>query len=59
MSESIGLDIGLNILRILFTAILCYTLFMSTIWNNVEKNALKAGSLAMEIYLTTLNGDRN
>ncbi|XP_076179205.1 putative neutral sphingomyelinase [Ptiloglossa arizonensis] len=63
---SIGLDcfivstsatIGLNVGRIFLTAILCYTLFMSTIWNNVEKNALSAGCLEMEICLRNLNND--
>lgn len=54
---SIGLDcsftsldviIGLNIGRIFLTAILCYTLFMSSIWNSVEKNALKAACLGID-----------
>ncbi|XP_076249787.1 neutral sphingomyelinase isoform X2 [Calliopsis andreniformis] len=52
---SLGVNIGLNIGRIFLTAILCYTLFMSTIWNSVEKNTLKAGCLGMEIYLTNLS----
>lgn len=51
VDRSIGIDIGLNILRIFLTAILCYALFMSSIWNNVEKNALRAGCLAIEIYI--------
>lgn len=55
MDRSIGIDIGLNILRIFLTAILCYALFMSSIWNNVEKNALKAGCLAIEIYIKQLS----
>lgn len=63
---SIGLDcsftslnviIGLNIGRIFLTAILCYTLFMSSIWNSVEKNALKAACLGMEICLGNLNNN--
>ncbi|EFN81167.1 Putative neutral sphingomyelinase [Harpegnathos saltator] len=59
MNTSLSIDIGLNILRILLTAMLCYILFMSSIWNSVEKNALKAGCLAIKIYLTKLNHDRN
>ena len=50
-----GVSIGLNVGRIFLTALLCYTLFMSSIWNSVEKNALKAGCLGMEIYLTNFN----
>ncbi|OAD62358.1 Putative neutral sphingomyelinase [Eufriesea mexicana] len=52
---SLEVSIGFNIGRILLTAILCYTLFMSSIWNSVEKNALKAACLEMKIYLTNLN----
>ncbi|KAL6258621.1 hypothetical protein P5V15_010574 [Pogonomyrmex californicus] len=54
MNTSLAVDIGLNIACILLTAILCYTLFMSSIWNSVEKNALKAGCLGIEIYMTQL-----
>ncbi|XP_011331930.1 putative neutral sphingomyelinase isoform X2 [Ooceraea biroi] len=57
LNTSLGIDIGLNIARIFLTAILCYTLFMSSIWNSVEKNALKAGCLTIEIYMTQLNND--
>ncbi|XP_051176824.1 putative neutral sphingomyelinase isoform X2 [Leptopilina boulardi] len=53
-STSIGLSIGINIGRLLGTAVLCYSLFMSSIWNSVEKNALKAGHSAMEIHLNQL-----
>ena len=53
--SSLDVTIGVNIGRILLTAILCYTLFMSSIWNSVEQNALKAGCLEMEIYLANLN----
>lgn len=55
MNMSLAIDISLNIICILLTAILCYTLFMSSIWNSVEKNALKAGCLAIEIYMTQSN----
>ncbi|KOC66175.1 Putative neutral sphingomyelinase [Habropoda laboriosa] len=54
---SLGVTIGLNIGRIFLTVISCYTLFMSSIWNSVETNALKAGYLEMGIYLTNLNND--
>lgn len=56
-NTSLGVDIGLNIVRIFLTAILCYTLFMSSIWNSVEKNALKAGCLGIEIYMKQLKND--
>lgn len=54
---SFAVIIALNVGRIFLTTILCYTLFMSSIWNSVEKNALKAGCLGMEIYLTNLNNN--
>lgn len=54
---SYGVAIGVNIGRLFLTAALCYTLFMSSIWNIIEKNALKAGCLGMEIYLTNLNNN--
>ncbi|XP_015112923.1 putative neutral sphingomyelinase [Diachasma alloeum] len=56
---SIGVDIGVNVSRLLATAILCYALFMSSIWNCVERNALKAGYLAMETRLLQLNRNTN
>ncbi|XP_017891097.1 putative neutral sphingomyelinase [Ceratina calcarata] len=61
---SMGLDcsvtsadatIGLNVGRVCLSAVLCYALFMSSIWNSVEKNALRAGCSGMEIYLTSFN----
>ncbi|KAL0105291.1 hypothetical protein PUN28_016738 [Cardiocondyla obscurior] len=55
MNISLAADIGLNIACIFLTAILCYTLFMSLIWNKVEKNALKAGLLAIKIYMSQLS----
>jgi len=57
MNMSLALDIGLNIVCILLTAILCYTLFMSSIWNSVEMNALKAGCSAIEIYVKQLSNN--
>lgn len=60
---SMGLDylmtnfessIGFNLLRLFITSVWCYTLFMSTIWNSLEKNALKAGCMAMELHLLKL-----
>nr|XP_034195527.1 putative neutral sphingomyelinase [Osmia lignaria] len=54
---SYGAVIGINIGRLFLTAVLCYTLFMSSIWNIIEKNALKAACLGMEIYLTNLNNN--
>ncbi|XP_014211102.1 putative neutral sphingomyelinase [Copidosoma floridanum] len=53
--SSIILSIGFNILRLFLTAVLCYTLFMSSLWNSLEKNALKAGCSAMELQLVRLS----
>ncbi|XP_011157729.1 putative neutral sphingomyelinase isoform X2 [Solenopsis invicta] len=59
MNMSLAVDISLNIVCILLTAIFCYTLFMSSLWNSVEKNALKAGHSAIEIYMNTqMNNDQ-
>lgn len=52
---SVDATVGLNVARICLTAVLCYALFMSSVWNSVEKNALRAGSLGMEICLTSFN----
>lgn len=54
---SLGVNIGLNIMRIFLTAILCYALFMSSIWNRVETNALKEGCSAIRIYLIQLTNN--
>lgn len=54
-NTSIGISIGLNIGRLFLTAVLCYLIFMSSLWSSVEKNALKAGYLAMELHLMQLN----
>ncbi|XP_034952401.1 putative neutral sphingomyelinase [Chelonus insularis] len=56
---TLGYLIGLNILRLVITAVLCYSIFMSTIWSSVEQNALKAGNLAMEVHLLQLNNNIN
>ncbi|XP_008548346.1 putative neutral sphingomyelinase isoform X1 [Microplitis demolitor] len=53
--QSLGAVIGLNILRLFITALICYSLFMSSIWNCVEQNALKAGCLEMETHLNYIN----
>ncbi|XP_015185869.1 PREDICTED: putative neutral sphingomyelinase isoform X1 [Polistes dominula] len=53
-TTSIGISIALNIGRLFLTALLCYALFMSVIWNNTENKALEAGCLAMEIHLIQL-----
>ncbi|GAB1864971.1 sphingomyelin phosphodiesterase [Camponotus japonicus] len=57
INTSLSIDIGVNILRIFLTGILCYTLFMSSLWNSVEQNALKAGCSAMEVYIKRLTND--
>ncbi|XP_012055977.1 PREDICTED: putative neutral sphingomyelinase [Atta cephalotes] len=59
MNISLAADIGLNIVCILLTVLLCYTVFMSSLWNCAEKNALRAGRLAIEIYVTHLDNNQN
>lgn len=54
-TTSIGISVALNIGRLFLTAILCYAIFMSSLWTSVEKNALRAGCLAMELHLLQLN----
>ncbi|KAJ8676052.1 hypothetical protein QAD02_011838 [Eretmocerus hayati] len=57
--SGVASSIGLNLLRLFLTAVLCYTLFMSTLWNSLEKNALKAGCSAMELHLVKLTNAGN
>ncbi|XP_058789340.1 putative neutral sphingomyelinase [Phymastichus coffea] len=57
--SNIGISIGFNFLRLLLTALLCYSLFMSSLWNKLEQNALKAGCSAMEIHLMKLSNNYN
>ena len=59
MNISLAADIGLNIVCIFLTALLCYTVFMSSLWNCAEKNALRAGRLAIEIYMTCLDNNKS
>lgn len=49
--DSVEASIGFNLIRLFLTALLCYFLFMSSLWNLLEKNALKAGCSAMEVQL--------
>lgn len=53
-TTSVGVSIALNIGRLFFTAVLCYVLFMISIWHSMEKNGLTAGCLEMEIHLMQL-----
>lgn len=59
VATNAGFNIAFNFLRLLLTALLCYTLFMSSLWNMLEKNALKAGCSAMEIHLMKLSNNYN
>ena len=52
--HSFGPSFPFIILRLLLTAVWCYVLFMCSLWNSLEKNALKAGCSAMEIHLLGL-----
>lgn len=57
INNNTALTIGFNIMRFLLTPVLCYTLFMSTLWNEQEKNALKAGCSSMELLLSNLSNN--
>lgn len=57
---TIGIDAPFNftkvyhLLRFFVTAILCFTLIMATLWNNIEYNAVLAGKLNMDVSLKQL-----
>lgn len=62
MVSSMAPNIALDFARILVTAIICYALFMGTIWNCAERNVLKAAYLEMGVHLAQLNntiGDKD
>lgn len=57
---TIGMDAPFNftkvyhVLRFFVTAVLCFTLIMATLWNNIEYNAVLAGKLNMDVNLKQL-----
>lgn len=46
-----GFNILYHVLRVLITVILIFTIIMATLWNKIERNAVLAGRLAMEVSL--------
>jgi len=43
-----------NIIRIIVTIMLCYTIFMAGIWNRMEVNAVLTGKLGIEVVHANL-----
>lgn len=43
-----------NIIRIIVTIVLCYTIFMAGIWNRMEVNAVLTGKLGIEVVHASL-----
>lgn len=57
---TVGMDAPFNfikiyhVFRVLMTIVLCFTLVMATLWNNIEYNAVLAGKSNMEVNLKQL-----
>jgi sphingomyelin phosphodiesterase 2 len=43
-----------NIIRIIVTVLLCFTIFMASIWNPMEVNAVLTGKLGIEVVNSNL-----
>jgi sphingomyelin phosphodiesterase 2 len=43
-----------NIIRIIITVLLCFTIFMASIWNRMEVNAILTGKLGIEVVRSNL-----
>jgi sphingomyelin phosphodiesterase 2 len=43
-----------NIIRIIVTILLCFTIIMATIWNRMEVNAVLTGKLGIEVVHSNL-----
>lgn len=43
-----------NIIRVVVTILLCFTIFMATIWNRMEVNAILTGKLGIEVVHSNL-----
>lgn len=43
-----------NIIRIIVTVLLCFTIFMASIWNRMEVNAILTGKLGIEVVHSNL-----
>lgn len=46
-----GLNVLYHIVRVILTVFLIFTIIMATLWNKIERNAVIAGRLAMEVSL--------
>lgn len=44
-----GYSIIYHILRVVLTGALCFTIIMASLWNRIERNAVLAGKLTMEV----------
>ena len=44
-----------HVLRVLITCLICYTLMMGSLWNNIESHGILAGKLAMEVSLKQIS----
>lgn len=53
-----GFNIVYNILRIIITLFMFYTLTMATFWNKIERHAVIAGRLSMEANLRNLKNTK-
>lgn len=49
-----GFTIVFDVFRLILTCIFCFTLVMASLWNRIEKHAILAGKLAMEVHLGQL-----
>jgi sphingomyelin phosphodiesterase 2 len=43
-----------NIIRVVLTILLCFTIFMASIWNRMEVNAILTGKLGIEVVHSNL-----
>lgn len=44
-----GYSIIYHILRVVLTGVFCFTIIMASLWNRIERNAVLAGKLTMEV----------
>lgn len=49
-----GYAVIYHVLRVLLTGALCFTIVMASLWNMIERNAVVAGKLTMEVSLRQL-----
>lgn len=51
-----GFTIIYHVLKVVLTGALCFTIIMGEVWNKIEKHAVRAGKLTMEVSLKQLAG---